>query len=68
MAWFRAWYGNWNESDGVRLAAKGNNRKEVFAKAQEVANRTGKVVTIEEERAVRNGVSADYYEIQPEHP
>ena len=58
MIWYTGHYGSWNDPRGVErldFSPKGEeykhitgtySRKEVFAKAQEVANETGKVVTV----------------------
>lgn len=57
MTYYSAYYGSWNEPEGVHRVEFGEklgiknlyhteSRKEAFDKAQEVANSTGKVVTV----------------------
>ena len=66
MYWYRAWYGSWNETDGVRRIDGTYNRKKIFDDAQRVANKTGKVVTIEKEIPTLRGLESEYYKVKPQ--
>lgn len=71
MAWYKAWYGSWAKGDMVKTIEFKHgygteDRKEAFAKAQEVANKHNVVVTISVERPTGSGLQLEHYKVTPE--
>lgn len=74
MYWYEGWYGSWREPNGVRRVQIGTHgydtgtydRKEMFEKAQETANKTGKTVTVSATCGSCNGLTSKYWEVKPE--
>jgi len=67
MTWYKGYYGSWNEPCGVVSIGGSYSRAEFFAKAQEVANQTGRVVTILADRpAPGRGLVGTTYRINPQ--
>lgn len=71
MAWYQAWYGSWAKGDKVTIIEFKHgygtcDRKEAFAKAQEIANETNRVVTVSAERPTGCGLSVEHYTVTPE--
>lgn len=71
MWWYKAYYGSWREPNGVQMIDFGKHcygtydRKEAFAKAQEVANKENRIVNISADRGSCNGIISKYYEVKP---
>lgn len=71
MWWYKAYYGSWREPDGVRMIDFGkyaygtSDRKLAFERAQAVANKENRVVTISADRGSCNGITSKYYEVKP---
>lgn len=65
MRWYRAWYGSWNDPEGVRHLEPTFDKRDIFKRAQEAANRTGKVVTVECEYDYHRGIDCDFWRISP---
>ena len=74
MWWYRATYGSWRNPDGVHFVQYGDHewqtgtydRKEAFAKAQQVANEKNVVVTVSQERGNGCGIVTHFHEVRPE--
>ena len=65
MKWYTCYYGNWNQPHGVQYVDESHNRKEIFAKAQETANKTGEVVTVSAEQGSYRGLEHEFYKFKP---
>lgn len=59
MAWYTAFYGSYNDPDGVKVIDKTFNKKAIFEKAREVAKTNGVKVTIIADR----GIKLEAYEV-----
>lgn len=46
MVWYTAFYGSWNDSDGVKIIDRTFNKKAILEKAREIAEAKGVKVTI----------------------
>jgi hypothetical protein len=64
--WYRAYYGTWNDPEGVRSLPGTFDRKAAFAKAHEVADRLGLAVTVEARRGSADGLRSTFYKVVPE--
>lgn len=64
--WYTAHYGNWQNGNVVTRIGGSYSRKEMFRKAQEVANETGEVVTIAAETGSVSGLRHTFYHVAPE--
>ncbi len=62
MAYYTAVTGSWKDGS-VRLIAESRSRKEIFDKAQNRANQSGKKVTVRAERGNR----VEFTEVHPEN-
>ena len=78
MTRYSAHYGSWAEPGGVDRIEFGEHlgikylfhtesRREAFEKAQEVANMTGKIVTVIIETPTGCGLRGDYKKVAPVH-
>ena len=78
MTRYSAHYGSWAEPGGVHRIEFGdslgirylfhtNSRREAFEKAQEVANMTGKIVTVMIETPTGSGLRGDSKKVAPAH-
>ena len=73
MTRYTAHYGNWREPDGVILISYSNNPRDTstsdfrtaLSRAQQVANETGRTVTIIGERGTANGLRITTYHVPP---
>lgn len=75
MTWYIGYYGSWANGGTVRRISLGEgkwaeragtyDRKEMFSKAQEVANENNVVVTIIAERPNGHGISVDTFKVTP---
>lgn len=76
MTRYSAHYGSWaepggvhriefGESLGIRYLFHTNSRREAFEKAQEVANMTGKVVTVMMDTPTGSGLRGDFKKVSP---
>ena len=62
MIYYKAFYGSYNYGDTMRYLEPMTNREEMFKKAQEVANLTGKRVIVYSEE---NGKKKDFCDVLP---
>lgn len=75
MTWYTGHYGSWANGGTVRHISLGAgkwaertgtyDRKEMFDKAQEVANENNVVVTILAEKPNGHGLSVDVFKVNP---
>ena len=75
MTWYTGHYGSWKKGESVTRISLGMgnwvertgtyDRKEMFDKAQEVANENNVVVTIIAERPNGHGLSVETYKVEP---
>jgi NADH dehydrogenase FAD-containing subunit len=66
MAWYTAMSGSWEKPETVQHIAGTYNRKEIFEKAQNLANEKNVVVTVMAETSSVDGLHAKFYEVIPE--
>lgn len=59
MVWYTAFYGSWNDPDGVKVIDRTYSRKVIFEKAREAAKTNGVKVTIIADR----GIKLEAYEV-----
>ena len=62
MTWYRGWYGSYRNGSTVKSIEGTFDRKEMFKRAQDVANETKEIVTIEAEKGMRS----TFYKVEPE--
>lgn len=60
MTWYRAVYGSWNDTNGVRYLKGSFDKKDIFARAQETANKTGLIVTVSAEHGMNLNIIKVY--------
>lgn len=60
MTWYTAFYGSWNDANGIQRLKGTYDHEDVRARAQGAANQTGHVVTIIAERGMRLSVEKVY--------
>lgn len=70
MTWYTAWYGSWAKGDKVTTIECEHgygtyNRKEIFARAQEIADEHNVVVTVSAERPTGSGLQLEHYKVIP---
>lgn len=66
MYWYTAWYGSWNDKGGVRYLDGTYDRKDIFNRAQKIANETGKVVTVRKRVPTGCGLRDELQEVCPQ--
>ena len=67
MTWYTGLYGSWTKGDcRVHYLEGTYNRKEMFARAQEVANEKNEVVTILAETGSVSGLRTKIYKVTPQ--
>ena len=71
MYWHVAYYGTWRKGDGVTHIDFGKyhfgtyDREKAFKKAQEVANETGREVTVSWDIPTGHGLRSEYRKFLP---
>lgn len=62
MTWYTAHYGSYRKGDTMHYIDGTYNRKQMFDKAQKIANNTGRTVYIKAEK----GMELKFYDVKPE--
>lgn len=60
--WYRAFYGSWRNDDEVHYIDGTFDKKQMFDKAQEIANEVKRTVCVQAEK----GMQLKFYHVKPE--
>ena len=64
--WYTAHYGNWRQGNVVTRIGCSLSRKEIFSKAQQAANETGEIVTIDAQTGGSGGLRHRFFKVGPQ--
>lgn len=64
--WYTGTCGSWRKPESMERLAGTYSRKDIFARAQELANKRNEVVTVHEETGGVNGLRYKFYKVAPQ--
>ena len=67
MTWYTGICGSWRKPESIQRLDGTYNRKEIFAKAQELANERNEVVTVHAETGSPHGLKHKFYDVSPQY-